>query len=107
MLGLQYKGWGGYVKGMSNFTSVESTYTCLSDGTLPDGSEFWGGGKNNLSINVLTAGAMFPVMKILSFRGIAAEAGITANWRSLAFSAGVTTVKFKTIQVKLGVGIRF
>lgn len=67
MLGLQYKGWGGYVKGMSNFTSAESTYTCLSDGTLPDGSEFWGGGKNNLSINVLTAGAMFPVIKNLSF----------------------------------------
>lgn len=107
MLGLQYKGWGGYVKGMSNFTSAESTYTCLSDGTLPDGSEFWGGGKNNLSINVLTAGAMFPVIKNLSFRGIAAEAGITANWRSLTFSAGVTTVKFKTIQVNLGVGIRF
>lgn len=99
MLGLQYKGWGGYVKGMSNFTSAESTYTCLSDGTLPDGSEFWGGGKNNLSINVLTAGAMFPVIKNLSFRGIAAEDGITANWRLLAFSAGVTTVKFKTIQV--------
>lgn len=107
MLELQYKGWGRYVKGMSNFTSAESTYTCLSDGTLPDGSEFWGGGKNNLSINVLTAGAMFPVIKNLSFRGIAAEAGITANWRLLAFSAGVTTVKFKTIQVNLGVGIRF
>lgn len=43
----------------------------------------------------------------LSFRGIAAEAGITANLRLLAFSAGVTTVKFKTIQVNLGVGIRF
>lgn len=56
---------------------------------------------------MLTAGAMFPVIKHLSFRGIAAEAGITANWRSLAFSAGVTTVKFKTIQVNLGVGIRF
>lgn len=84
---------------------------------------------------MLTAGAMFPVIKNLSFfagvgagkcslswmdmdgnwanvsnlsfRGIAAEAGITANWRLLAFSAGVTTVKFKTIQVNLGVGIRF
>lgn len=135
MLGLQYKGWGGYVKGMSNFTRAESTYTCLSDATLPDGSEFWGGGKNQLSINALTAGAMFPVIKNialfagagagkwslswmdmdgewanvkdLSHKGVAAEAGIVAGWKFLVCSAGVTTLKFKTIQVNVGVGVRF
>ncbi len=135
MLGLQYRGWGGYVKGMSNFTKAQSTYTCLSDSTLPDGSEFWGGGQNRLEIKSLTAGAMLPIIKNLSiyagagagkwslswmdvdgdwanvsdisYKGVAAEAGIAANWKSLLFSAGVTTVKFKTIQVNLGVGVRF
>ena len=135
MLTAQYKGWGGYIRGTSNFTKAESTYTCLSDGTLPDGSEFWGGGQNRLEIKSLTAGAMLPIIKNisvyagagagtltltwmdmdtswakvsdLSHSGIAAEAGLVAGWKFLAFSAGVTTVKFHTIQANVGVGVRF
>lgn len=58
MLGIQYNGWGGYIRGTTNFTKTESTYTCLSNGTLPDGSEFWGGGQNQLgqSLRPLTFG---------------------------------------------------
>ncbi|MGN1233710.1 MAG: hypothetical protein ACI4UJ_09745 [Candidatus Cryptobacteroides sp.] len=135
MLSAQYKGWGGYVKGTSNFTRAASTYTCLSNGTLPDGSEFWGGGKNRLEIKSLTAGAMLPIIKNLSIyagagagrwtltwmdmdtswakvsdlshSGIAAEAGLVAGWKFLAFSAGVTTIKFHTFQVNVGIGARF
>lgn len=135
MLGIQYNGWGGYIRGTTNFTKTESTYTCLSNGTLPDGSEFWGGGQNQLAINTLTAGAMLPVIKNLCFyagagtgkwtltwmdmdsnwakvsdrshSGIAAEAGLVANWKFLAFSAGVTTIKFNTFQANVGVGVRF
>ena len=43
----------------------------------------------------------------LSHKGIAAEAGIVAGWKFLVFSAGVTTVKFKTLQANVGVGVRF
>ena len=135
MLTAQHNGWGGYIRGTSNFTRAESTYTCLSDGTLPDGSEFWGGGQNRLEIKSLTAGAMLPIIKNisvyagagagtltltwmdmdtswakvsdLSHSGIAAEAGLVAGWKFLVFSAGVTTVKFHTFQANVGVGVRF
>ena len=135
MLAAQYNGWGGYIRGSSNFAKAESSYNCLSNGTVPDGSEFWGKGQDRLAINSLTAGAIFPIIgnlsiyagagtgrwtliwmdidsewaKVadLSYKGIAAEAGIVAGWKFLVFSAGVTTVRFKTLQANVGVGVRF
>ena len=135
MLAAQYNGWGGYIRGCSNFAKAESSYDCLSDGTVHDGSEFWGKGQDRLAINSLTVGAIFPAVgnisiyagagtgrwtltwmdidsewaKVadLSHKGIAAEAGIVAGWKFLVFSAGVTTVKFKTLQANVGVGVRF
>ena len=41
-----------------------------------------------------------------SHKGLTIDAGLLLSWRNLAFSAGLSTMTFKTCAFSLGIGLR-
>lgn len=133
MVGVMHMKYGGYLAFTSNFRKVSSSYGCFSDGTLENGSSFWPGKESARSGLKVTGGFMMEAVSWLSMyagagyghrilawedidgkwaevsdwsrRGLAVEVGAVFSIRRLAFSAGISTINFRTASVTLGVGI--
>lgn len=131
--GYQYGRWGGYAGFRSNYVSAKTSYSCLSDGSLPDWGSMWSTGrsrKSNLSITagcLIGLGARFSMyvgtgygwrtlawedvdgewaeISDWSHRGVAFETGAIFIWKRLAVSAGISTVSFSTCSLNVGVGV--
>ena len=131
--GYQYGRWGGYAGFRSNYVSAKTSYSCLSDGSLPYWGSMWSTGrsrKSNLSITagcLIGLGARFSMyvgtgygwrtlawedvdgewaeISDWSHRGVAFETGAIFIWKRLAVSAGISTVSFRTCSLNVGVGV--
>lgn len=134
-IGLQRGSWGGYMALRTNFRSDNSDYTCTSDGKLPSGGKLWAGNGQQVCNNGYFAGALYkaaPWISIYagggygtksllwedadggwakvsdcSYKGAAAEAGAILSWKKFAFSAGISTISFKTASLCCGIGVLF
>ena len=136
MAGLQGRRWGGYLRFRSDFTKTpETLYECLSDGSLPRGGKIWTSGDTRNSNLYITGGALVQIVDWLSVyagagygrrtlawqdidgnwaevsdwsvKGLEMEAGAIFRWNRMAFSAGVSTIRFRTCSATLGVGYCF
>ena len=135
MAGYQHERWGGYLNFRSNYIFGTTSYSCTSDGVIEDGNRFWPSGKDRVSVMHVSAGVLAGVLDWLALyagagygyrrlawedvdgswalvsdwsrSGLAAECGVIPSWRNLTFSAGVSTISFKTVSFTCGVGIRF
>lgn len=134
MAGLQGRRWGGYLRFRSAFVKTpETLYECLSDGSLPNGGKMWTSGDTRSSNLYITGGALMQVADWLSVyagtgysrrtlawqdidgnwarvsdwshEGLTIDAGLLLSWRNLAFSAGLSTLSFKTCTFSLGIGL--
>ena len=127
--------WGVYGSFRSNYLSTETSYSCLSNGTLPDGSAFWSSGNTCKSNMAAVAGGMFRMnrwstiytgvgygwhrmawedidgiwadVSDWSYQGTAVDAGLMFSYKRLAFSTGVTTISFKSSSMTFGLGLCF
>ena len=126
---------GGYASFRSNFVGAEAAYECTSDGRLSNGSTMWAGGEERKENLAVTAGLLFNTASWLSIyagagygsrqlfwqdidgqwarvsdwsaKGLAVESGAIFRWNGLAFSAGVSTVGFRTLSGTFGIGYCF
>lgn len=133
--GLMKGRFGGYVSFRSDFRPDDYSYTCRSDGTLEGGGVFWSGGESRSSSLSVNAGLLMKVapwlsgyvgagygrssymwqdlnfrwvqVSDISYRGLAAEAGVVLSFNDLVFSAGLSSVSFRTLDFTFGVGISF
>ena len=127
--------FGGYLAFRSNFVKASADYTCHSDGTIENGSVFWPGGAERTASFTASAGFLAQAASWLTFyagagygsrqllwqdidggwaevsdwsaKGLAMEAGAIFRWNRIAFSAGVSSVKFRTFSATAGVGFCF
>ena len=138
MLGLHGPRYGGYLRARFRhaISGVHGTsYECLSDGSLPQGSgKFWGTGKSEIYTCSYAAGALIPATRWLTFyagagyaetytvwqdidhewafvkdrsvRGFAADLGIVFTYGRIAVSAGASTTRFRAYSFTCGVGVR-
>lgn len=126
--------WGGYLRFRSAFVKTpETLYECLSDGSLPHGGKMWTSGDTRSSNLYITGGALVQIVDWISLyagagygcrtlawqdidgnwarvsdwshKGLTIDAGLLLSWRNFAFSAGLSTVTFKTCTFSLGIGI--
>ena len=135
MAGYKHRHWGGYLAFRSSFTSCKTSYSCASDGSMENGSKIWPTGNekhSNLMVSggvlagatkwlTIYAGAGYGARKLAwedvadnwalvsdwSRSGMAAELGAVVSVRKLAFSAGISTISFRTAAFTCGVGVRF
>ena len=135
MAGYKHRRWGGYLAFRSSFTSCKTLYSCASDGSMENGSKIWPTGnekRSNLMVSggvlagatkwlTIYAGAGYGARKLAwediagnwalvsdwSRSGMAAELGAVVSVRKLAFSAGISTISFRTAAFTCGVGVRF
>ncbi len=125
---------GCYLKAMSDFRKQEYEYGCMSDGTA-DYGYIWTTGRSAVSRRNLTTGLVFRACGWLgvyagagygsrvlcwedsagtwakvsdsSYTGVAADAGVRLHWRRLCFSAGISTICFRTTSADLSLGFTF
>ena len=135
MAGYKHRNWGGYLALRTNFTSCKTSYSCASDGSMENGSKIWPTGnekRSNLMVSggvlagatkwlTIYAGAGYGARKLAwedvagnwalvsdwSHTGMAVECGAVVSVRKLAFSAGISTISFRTAAFTCGVGVRF
>ena len=135
MAGYKHWHWGGYLALRTNFTSCKTSYSCASDGSMENGSKIWPTGnekRSNLMVSggilagatkwlTIYAGAGYGARKLAwedvagnwalvsdwSHTGMAVEFGAVVSVRKLAFSAGISTISFRTAAFTCGVGVRF
>ena len=134
MAGLQGRRWGGYLRFRNAFVKTPETfYECLSDGSLPRGGKIWTSGDTRNSNLYINGGALVQIVDWLSVyagagygrrtlawqdidgnwarvsdwsrKGLTIDAGLLLSWRNLAFSAGLSTLTFKTCTFSLGIGL--
>lgn len=134
MAGLQGRRWGGFLHFRSDFAKTpETLYECLSDGSLLNGGKIWTSGESVNSNLYITVGTLIQVVDWLSVyagtgygrrtlawqdidgnwarvsdwshEGLTIDAGLLLSWRNLAFSAGLSTLTFKTCTFSLGIGV--
>lgn len=133
--GVKGRTFGGYMAFRSNFVKASADYVCQSDGTLENGSSIWPGGAEKNTYLSLSAGFLAQAASWLTFyvgagygkrqllwqdvdggwaevsdwsvKGLEMEAGAIFRWNRLAFSAGVSTVRFRTCSATVGVGFCF
>lgn len=134
-LGVMGRRFGGYASFRSNYVFGEASYECTSEGALDNGGRFWPNGKDRVSNMTVTAGASCKAADYMdvyagagygwrklhwqdieggwaevsdwSLQGPCVEAGLIFSYRKLAFSAGLSSICFKTATFTAGVGIRF
>ena len=135
MAGYQHRNWGGYLAFRSCFTSCKTSYSCASDGSMENGSKIWPTGnekRSNLMVSggvlagatkwlTIYAGAGYGARKLVwediagnwalvsdwSHTGMVVEFGAVVSVHKLAFSAGISTISFRTAAFTCGVGVRF
>lgn len=135
MAGYKHRRWGGYLAFRSSFTSCKTSYSCASDGSMENGSKIWPTGnqkRSNLMASggvlagatkwlTIYAGAGYGARKLAwediagnwalvsdwSHTGMAVELGAVVSVHKLAFSAGISTISFRTAAFTCGVGVRF
>ena len=135
MAGYRWPRWGVYASFKSNYVFGDTSYSCFSDGFLPNGGRFWSCGQDRKSNLVATMGGMYRVNKWLnaylgagygkrtlawkdvdgvwaevsdwSHRGAALETGVMFSWNRFVASVGVTTISFRTCSLNIGVGYSF
>ena len=135
MAGYQHRRWGGYFALRTNFISCNTSYLCASDGSFGKGSQIWPTGnqkRSNLMVSggvlagatkwlTIYAGAGYGARKLAwedvagnwalvsdwSHTGMAVEFGAVVSVRKLAFSAGISTMSFRTAAFTCGLGVRF
>ena len=135
MAGYKHRRWGGYFALRTNFMSCNTSYSCASDGSFGKGSQIWPTGNqkhSNLMVSggvlagatkwlTIYAGAGYGARKLAwediagnwalvsdwSHTGMAVEFGAVVSVHKLAFSAGISTISFRTAAFTCGVGIRF
>ena len=135
MTGYKHRNWGGYLAFRSSFTSCKTSYSCASDGSMENGSKIWPTGnekRSNLMVSggvlagatkwlTIYAGAGYGARKLAwediagnwalvsdwSHTGMAVELGAVVSVHKLAFSAGISTISFRTAAFTCGVGVRF
>lgn len=133
--GVKGRTFGGYLAFRSNFVKASADYSCHSDGTLENGSTIWPGGAEKTTSFIasagflaqttpwliLYAGAGYGNRQLLwqdidggwaqvsdwSVKGLEAETGAMFRWNRVAFSAGVSTVRFRTCSATVGIGFYF
>ena len=133
--GIKGRTFGGYMAFSSNFVKASADYTCHSDGTLENGSTIWPGGVEKTTSLSLSAGLLAQAAPWLTFyagagygkrqllwqdidgewaqvsdwsvKGLEAETGAIFRWNRMAFSAGVSTVRFRTCSATVGIGLYF
>lgn len=133
--GFKGRAFGGYLALRSNLVKASADYTCRLDGSLENGSVFWPGGAERTAVYtasagflaqtapwlILYAGAGYGSRQLLwqdvdgrwaevsdwSAKGLEAEAGAIFRWSHIAFSAGVSSVRFRTCTATFGVGFCF
>lgn len=134
MVGLNRTRVGAYMAFRSNFTSVDPSYECTSDGHLTNGVSFWPGGNEIFSCRSFVAGLLVAASRHVSVyagagygsrslcwddvdgtwaevsdwscSGAAFDVGVLLNWNRFVCSAGISTISFKTLTFNLGVGLR-
>lgn len=135
MAGYRSRKVGGYVSFRSSFAFGRTSYSCRQDGIMDDGGRMWPTGKERKSNLSACAGLLMGISDAFalyggagygfrrlawedlegswvqvsdwSYSGVAAECGAVMSWKRLAFSAGVSTVAFRTASFTCGLGIRF
>lgn len=133
--GIKGRAFGGYMAFSSNFVKASADYTCHSDGTLENGSTIWPAGAEKTTSLSLSAGLLAQAAPWLTFyagagyggrqllwqdidgswaevsdwsvKGLEMEAGAIFRWNRMAFSAGVSTVRFQTCSARVGIGLYF
>lgn len=138
MLGVLKKdsGAGAYIRILSNFTPLTTSYDCLQDGSYKDGT-VWTSGKQKRQILRLGAGAQFRIGKSglrfyagagygsittawedvdkndwirvtdLSPKGLSLEAGVIYPLHRLELAAGISTIAFSQLGLDFSIGLRF
>ena len=134
-IALQYGSWGGYIKFRSNFKSVNQAYSCQSNGTINDGSPFWGTGNSTISNLSISGGGLYEVTRWLniyggigyaasklfwedidhnwalvydySHKGIATELGVLISGKVIVAGLGISSINIRTVGLDLSLGIRF
>lgn len=132
MLGI-VKQYGGYIKAKYNLKSVNTDLECNEKGFTDTGNEVWFDGNKDQSRLSITGGALIRLAKPTylyaglgygnytyawetsdkkwakntnsSVSGMEVEAGIIANWKNVAFSAGIETCQFKYWELNVGIGV--
>ena len=135
MTGYLHRRIGGYLAFRSSFTTCNPSYSCASDGSMENGSKIWPTGNEERSNLMASGGVLAGATKWLtvyagvgygtrklawedvagnwalvsdwSRSGFAAECGAVVSVRKLAFSAGISTISFRTSAFTCGVGVRF
>ena len=133
--GVKGRTFGGYMAFRSNFVKASADYACQSDGTLENGGIFWPDGAERTASFAASAGFLAQAATWLTFyagagygkrqllwqdidggwaevsdwsvKGLEMEAGAIFRWNRMAFSAGVSTVRFRTCSATVGVGFCF
>lgn len=133
--GYMYGRWGGYASFRSNFNSTDTSYSCLSDGSLSSGGTLWASGNMESGSLTVVAGCLaglnrwftayaglgygwrkvawedidgaWAEVADLSHNGIVLDIGLLCSWNSLTLSAGVSTISFKSVSLVFGLGINF
>ena len=134
MAGFRVHSVGGYVSFRSNYIFESADYSCDSEGNIEGGGRIWRSGQKLTSNLQASAGMVMRTFRHMdiyagigygfrqlawedvsgdwalvsdwSHKGFAAECGVLMSWRKLVFSAGVSTVAFRTASFTLGVGVR-
>ena len=127
---------GSYAKFRSNFDFQPAAYNCTSDGFAETGGYIYTSGRApRYSSHRATAGLLVRLSKNIypyfgagysmlnvywednqgkwmnvtdySFKGLAAEAGLTLKFGVFSLSAGASTTVFKNTEMEIGVGLMF
>ena len=127
---------GSYAKFRSNFDFQPAAYNCTSDGFAETGGYIYTSGRApRYSSHRATAGLLVRLSKNIypyfgagysmlnvywednqgkwmnvtdySFKGLAAEAGLTLKFGVFSLSAGASTTAFKNTEMEIGVGLMF
>lgn len=133
-IGLQWKKWGGYVWGTSNFNKTKASYSCNNNGILENGSTFWPSGKTQQKNIMVTAGALYKINDYVNayagtgygrsqalwedidnnwaivgegIKGICFESGILVSASNIAIGIGISTIAFRTITPSISFGVAF
>ena len=135
MAGYLHKKLGAYAAFRSSYMFGKSSYRCDSNGLMDTGGYIWPSGKERRNTLHAAAGVLVGATRWLSLyagagygartlawedvdgewaevsdwslAGAAVECGVILSWRKLTFSAGVSSISFKTASFTCGVGIRF
>lgn len=126
---------GGYARFQSNFSFTKEAFVADKSGAIDGGGYLWTTGKGKIQTMKVTAGALFKAHKViypyagagygykncvyedvsgdwgliedLSKSGLALETGLVVKAGPIALSAGISSIKFKTVSLDLGIGVIF